>query len=117
MFKNLTPHSINIYSQDKKEKLQEIPSVGNIRIQEKRIQKETIGDYPVFTIEFMSPEITLNEGISPISSTDILIVSAIAGHKVKEMFPLNRVVSPDTSTGAVRNEKNMILGTTAFIEY
>jgi len=117
MFKNLTPHTINLYSQDKKEKVMEISSVGSIRIQEKRIPQENIEGFPSFSVEFMSPEISLKEGTAPITPTDILVVSAIAGHKVKELFPLNRVVSPDTSAGAVRNEKGMILGTTAFIEY
>ena len=109
-FVNLTPHSIALFHSGKV--VQTIPPSGRIlRLPERVVAEEKIGDFPVLVKELEIPEDFPEErpGVVYIVSLPVLMALKGAGIHRKDF------VAPDTGSGAVRDEKGRIRGTKGFV--
>lgn len=107
--RNLTPHEIVVYSQDRTTVLFTVPSEG-IFLRVSTDQK-TIGEIngiPVQKVEYGE----VKDLPAPEEDT-ILIVSQMVLSALHGARP--DLVAPDTGKGAVRDETGKILGTTNFV--
>lgn len=107
--KNLTPHEIMVYTQNKEQVLFKVPAEGIVpRVS---VEQKTVGEIngvPVRKNTYGAVENLPETQPDTIYIVSAMVLSALAGTR-------SDVVSPDTGAGAVRDENNRIIGTTGFV--
>ena len=107
--RNLTPHEIVVYSQDRTTVLFTVPSEG-IFLRVSTDQK-TVGDIngiPVQKVEYGEVKDLPAPEEDTVFIVSQMVLSALNGTR-------SDLVAPDTGKGAVRDENGRILGTTGFV--
>jgi len=109
-FINLTPHSVDIYSEDGTKITSIQPSGIVLRAPERRRLVGKINGIPVYSVDYLLPQLPpRREGVIYIVSTIVLQVMRMKGIK-REDF-----VAPDT-LNAIRNHSGRIIGVRGFIK-
>lgn len=109
MFKNLTPHEITVYAQDRTTVLFTVPSEGiflRVSTDQKTIRE--INGIPVQRVEYGEVKDLPAPEEDTIFIVSQMVLSALHGTRPD-------LVAPDTGKGAVRDEEGRILGTTGFV--
>ena len=129
MFLNLTPHVVNVYSENE-ELILVIPTAGTIRLQEKTELSGSVAGIPLVAKYTSGVSVLLSEDIPTVVNPAIIIVSRPVGEAIARNLQLrvklthsllfkgievDTFVCPDTGDdSALRDEEGRIYGVRRF---